>query len=525
MTRVFSIVFFILMLSSCQTNTPSIPSSSPTIESSPTHIPTATATIHLTSTVTPTPTLVPTATTSPKVLEESAGALCEKSYSAPVQSKKKIETPYLGMYKTETSSNSKWSVSNDIPHLFALSKESVRSIICRLETKKKVGRYTDGSTAFQLTMNIRIISWPDGTVVASKAFQSGPPPKIKTGFGSGYGFYPTGIRSWILSQFDEIAHPDFLFIDENETGQAVAMSPKGYSIALAVSDTDFGSSNPSKLMLLDFQTMQTLSTWSIPSARVNDLIFSPDGNIIVSAGSDSNVFFWDAQTGAELGAINLSSVPVIIKYSPDGKLIAASSSSYIYLLDPVSMQVKTSYPTISTTFSFSPDGGTIYTDSGSMETETGNTIHEFFDYTKMIPTISSSGEVTFDTDLPDFITQFTLSPNGTYGVSYSFTASSDPTTPYLIYTLSAVDVNSWTQISETQFDGVGFNLLSFSPDGKLFAVGLGYQIQLLDTQTWQATQTFTQHTGRILDGAFSQDGKKFISLSTDGTIRIWTVGN
>ena len=134
------------------------------------------------------------------------------------------------------------------------------------------------------------------------------------------------------------------------------------------------------------------------------------------------------------------------------------------------MQISVSYPTISTTFSFSPDGKTIYTDAGSIETMTGDFVHQFYDYATLIPTVSADGEVSFD--MPDFISNFTLSPDGTYGVSYSFESSPDTGNTNLVYTLSVLDAQSTKRLSETQFTATNFNILGFSPDGKQLALNM-----------------------------------------------------
>src|SRR5688500_3192447 len=159
MMRFSLTILLVLILSSCQMTPSAVPVSKSTTEAFPTEIPTSTATAIPTATIIPTPTVIPTATTSPITLEESAGALCEKSYSAPVVTKE-FEIPYLGMSKTERDTVPAWRISNGIPHIFALSEESVHSIICSLETRRQVGIYTDGSAAFQLILNIRILSWP-----------------------------------------------------------------------------------------------------------------------------------------------------------------------------------------------------------------------------------------------------------------------------------------------------------------------------------------------------------------------------
>ncbi len=413
MKKTFGTIILAAVIASCSTTPALIPSPSPIT----TPIPTATIS---TSTVAPIPSFTPTATESPNVLEEQAAVLCEKAYSAQVQPQK-AEAPVLGMYKTETRDDANWAVTYAIPHLFALSKESVRSVVCSLETRKQAGIYTDGSAGFRLTMHIRILSWPEGIVVASKIFESGDPPKTRTGFGAAYGSYPNGmIRAWMLSQFDGYQNSDFLFWEDGLISSALAVSPDEHSMAFAVSDPDTASNKPSKITLIDPQTLQSQLTWVVPTSKINSLIYSPDGTYILSAGFDSKITFWDSQTGLEQNNIALPSSAYTIKYSPDGKFLAAASTNKLYLIDTLSNEILNSYPVSSTTFSFSPDGKIVYTDTESLNTMTGDVIRRYYDYAQWIPTVSLEGDVSFDTGLPDSIHEFDLAPDGTYGVSYSF---------------------------------------------------------------------------------------------------------
>jgi WD40 repeat protein len=517
MKRVLFVIFFAMILVACQTVAATTPTANPTKTLQPSKTPAPTPT----PTITPTPTTIPTATTSPKTLEESAGMLCEKAYSAPVESKP-IRMPYLGMVKTERDTNPVWKMSHSIPHLFALSEDSVHSIICSLETRSKVGIYTDGSAAFRLTRIIRVLSWPEGTVIASKTYESGMPPKTKTGVGGGYGSYPPGmsVNEWILDQFD---HPNFLYFPK-ENIYSVAMSPNGGLAALGISPDSSEANNTlqSRIMLVDLQSLQTVMEWDVHAGSLYDLTYSPDGNVIASAGRDSNVYLWDAKTGGMLGMITLPSNAEMIKYSPDGKFIGVMTFSEMHMIDSHSMQISASYPPIGLTFSFSPDGKIIYTNGGGFEAMTGNTIFQFYDPVDINPTIAPDGTISFDT--PDSIDGFTLSQDGTYAVSYSSAPFEDTGITEHIYYLSVWDLKTQERLSRTRYVSNSlFNILGFSPDGKQLALNNGTEIWLLDTSTWQVASILAGHTNPILDLAFSPDGKKIISLSTDRTVRVWSL--
>ncbi len=75
------------------------------------------------------------------------------------------------------------------------------------------------------------------------------------------------------------------------------------------------------------------------------------------------------------------------------------------------------------------------------------------------------------------------------------------------------------------FNPASFDMLGFSPDGKLFAVGMDADIWLLDTDTWQVERILQGHTGRISSVVFLQKSNQLVSTSNDGTLRIWSLGN
>ncbi|MBC7877751.1 MAG: hypothetical protein H7Y59_11335 [Anaerolineales bacterium] len=522
MKHTLFILFLFIILAACQTAPSATTPTNEPLLSTATSVPTSTSIP--TATFTPTPTIIPTVTRSPSELEESAGALCEKSFSAPVVPKK-FEMPYLGLSKTERDNNPAWRIGNSIPHLYALSEESVRSIICNLETRQQAGIYTDGSAAFRLTLKITVLSWPDGTVVFSKTIESGPPPKTKVGFGGGYGSYPEGssITEWALEQFE---YPNFLYFPKEKI-YSVAISPTGALAALGISPkpSEAGNSQPSRIILVDLQSLQTSIEWDVPASTLYDLAYSPDGNVIASGGNDSNVYLWDSQTGAMLGMVTLPSNPEMIKYSPDGKFIGVMTFSDMYLIDSKSTQISASYPSIGLTFSFSPDSKIIYTGRGGYEPMTGNVIFQLFDPAAINPTIAPDGTVSWDT--PDFIDGFTLSPDGTYGVSFSSALFEDTAITDRVYYLSAWDMNTQERLSRTRFvSNFAFNILEFSPDGKQLAVNTnGGEIWLLDTSTWRAIRILVGHTNPVSELAFSPDGKKIISISSDETVRVWSLEN
>ena len=63
-----------------------------------------------------------------------------------------------------------------------------------------------------------------------------------------------------------------------------------------------------------------------------DVIFSPDGTLVASAGSDGTVKLWDATTGKLLKTLVHPDELMTVAFSPDGTLLVSGSyDNLIYL--------------------------------------------------------------------------------------------------------------------------------------------------------------------------------------------------
>lgn len=63
--------------------------------------------------------------------------------------------------------------------------------------------------------------------------------------------------------------------------------------------------------------------------------------------------------------------------------------------------------------------------------------------------------------------------------------------------------------------------VAFSHDGKLIVTALGKDICIWDVKTGECIGTFKENTNEIKSAAFSADDRQIVSISSDGTIRVW----
>ncbi|RJP49532.1 MAG: TIR domain-containing protein [Anaerolineaceae bacterium] len=113
--------------------------------------------------------------------------------------------------------------------------------------------------------------------------------------------------------------------------RSVVFSPDGKTLAI-------GSSG--LITLWDMVTRTTIGEMDITemvypgfTSQVADLVYSPDGKILVSSGSC--IIFWDAETRMPLGP-RIKVISRNLSFSPDGKILASDNLGDLTLIDVAS---------------------------------------------------------------------------------------------------------------------------------------------------------------------------------------------
>jgi WD40 repeat protein len=267
-----------------------------------------------------------------------------------------------------------------------------------------------------------------------------------------------------------------------------------------------------KMRLYEVQggKLKAISTEDI--GWVADMWFSPDNSRMLSVSPDNSgwnhkLHWWDVPNGKLIETIagpKVSMNPSTAVFSPDGKLLAYSSSSSqlsfwdIATRDHRQMASLMDHPSSIAGVAFSPDG-------------------------RFVAAIGGDSTVLWDMQ--------TLKRVGVYkglvdrwvnGVAFigdgKLLATSD----------GGNNVVLWDQLStqsKTMFVGHTSPItnLDFSPDGKLLASGdRSGKIMLWDVQTGQRLTTLIGHTDAVNRVKFSPNGT-LLASSGESTVRLWAV--
>jgi WD40 repeat protein/uncharacterized caspase-like protein len=276
----------------------------------------------------------------------------------------------------------------------------------------------------------------------------------------------------------------------------LSFSPDGQLLASASHD------NTVKLWRRDGTLLATLTGHS---DRVISVAFSPDGKLLASASADNTIKLWRIEGGTEVAPLQTLTGHrdwvTSVSFSPDGKILASASRDQTVKLwrrDGSLIKSLTGHRGWVNHVSFSPDGQTIASASED------NSIKLWRRDGTLLKTLAEHRDrVTSVTFTPDSKSLASVSGDG----------------KVRLWDVAAGTSQLVGEIREQ------VNSVSFSPDGKTLAVASTDGRVSLWRRDGILVKTLQGHGGEVLDVRFSPDGQVLASTSADKTIRLWNVND
>jgi WD40 repeat protein len=252
------------------------------------------------------------------------------------------------------------------------------------------------------------------------------------------------------------------------------------------------------LNIFDANTGNLINTFSGHKGWILDVSWSPDGKKIASASNDSTIKLWEANTGVLLNTFRGHSALVSeLSWNPDGNEIASCSWDSTIIIWDInngdSLFTLDGHVDRVGSVSWSPDGSKIVSSAfQSIIIWDANS----YDEKKKIEGFNSAEEVVWSPDGSKFSNGSVIFDASTY--SYNF-------------------LDSWALST------------SWSPDGSLIATSggswmsdYGY-VKIFDSNTSDLIHELNGHTAEVESVEWNPDGKRIVSGSSDGTVRIWYI--
>lgn len=358
------------------------------------------------------------------------------------------------------------------------------------------------------------------------------------------------MRRWRIKDGEQIGR--WSIPGPNIDARAIAVHPSGRTLALG---NYFGV-----IRLFDLETGKEKTSTEFHASTIESLAFAAAGGELWTTGADATFRRWDAATGRQLHLWRLTESANSVQIAGNHVLVARlpgkTAIQDLKILDPrsgaVQREIKRIYP-----FVISQDGKTIWAAGperdrlSQWDLNTGKALVTFpiepsrpiaaMQNNRLIVTTNekeilgwgADGKRKFSWSLfeqkllrgnsnnwNDQVRATAVSPDGRYiAVSVVRGGVVDTNEMQSTYVCELPTGKTIWQSKSVELAG---DSLAFRPDGKVLAMG-GRTIKLVNAMTGQQLAELDGHHFRVIELAFSRDGKRVASGSFDGTAMVWDV--
>jgi WD40 repeat protein len=286
---------------------------------------------------------------------------------------------------------------------------------------------------------------------------------------------------------------------------SMALSHDGKFLALAAGD---------RVVVFDFVKREPLRVFTQPGKNAFAIAFRPrrpDGLLQLATTFENTIVIWDAETGQEI--VNLKDNHFVtadvraIAFSPDGNHMVSGGTDYLIFWNLVTTLVQKK-DCVVYSLAFSPDGKTLAT--GNLD----KTV-KFWDFE------ARKEQRSIESVNGDYLS-VAYSPDGKLLVGGGRESTEE--TLGLRPRLRLWDTATG---EESRFDAApatSLEALALSADGKTLAAGgEDKKIRLWDLSAGQGGQSLGDHESQVIDLAFSSDGRTLASTGLMEPPRFWDV--
>ncbi|HKJ56889.1 MAG TPA: BTAD domain-containing putative transcriptional regulator [Nitriliruptoraceae bacterium] len=245
-------------------------------------------------------------------------------------------------------------------------------------------------------------------------------------------------------------------------GGAVDWSPDG---------SMFVTEGPEETGLVDIRDATTgasVRAFTGHDVDINDVVFSPDGALVATAGDDGAAKVWDVASGEEVAVFDHDGAVVGLSFNADGRLLAGSwrDEGTVRVLDLDSGDEVGAFVLSASSTSFAPDDDRLVMAAGQQA-------------------------VVVDTVTGERLVEVTVEGGAPHPLGYA-----------------SVQVATW------------------SPDGRWIATaGTDRRALVWDADTGDLRASMSGHDGAVVGAAWAPDSARLATSGEDGTARVWDVSD